>query len=177
MRYIALLRGINVGGHNKVPMKELAAFFEEAGYGNVRTYINSGNALFDSDCGDAAALSHKLTQTLTTRFGFSLETAVISAKALSEAVASAPDWWGDGGCEKHNAFFIIPPETAEVLAAEVGQSEYERVYMRNGVIFWSAPIKTFHRTKWSKAISTKAYRCITVRNENTTRKLVELGKE
>ena len=70
MRYIALLRGVNVGGNNKVPMGELKACFEKAGFLNVSTYINSGNVLFDADETDIIKLICMCEELLLKQFGF-----------------------------------------------------------------------------------------------------------
>ncbi|MDF2685944.1 MAG: hypothetical protein K0S55_1125, partial [Clostridia bacterium] len=78
---------------------------------------------------------------------------------------------------KHNAIFIIQPATAEEVAADVGEikPEYEKLYAYNDILFWFASIKTVSRTRWSKVVGTKLYQNITIRNANTTRKLLELA--
>ena len=80
-------------------------------------------------------------------------------------------------CPKHNAIFVIPPATAQQIAQLVGEAkpEYEQVDFYENVIFWSAPLKTFSRTRWSKIVQSKqAYNAITIRNYNTTQKLAQL---
>lgn len=176
MRYIALLRGINVGGKNKVSMSDLKACFENAGFQNVMTYINSGNVIFDSEEHDVIKLINKCEKILLKQFGFSIKLALIDADRLKDALEHAPQWWGDDPNAKHNALFVIPPATADEVTGEVGQAkpEYEKIHVHGGIIFWSAPLKTFSRTRWSKIVGTKAYQHITIRNASTTRKLLEL---
>jgi uncharacterized protein (DUF1697 family) len=177
MRTIALLRGINVGGNNIIKMAELKASFEQRGFQNVVTYINSGNIIFDTGIADEAALKAACEKVIADDFHMDIPVCVISAPDLTEALAHAPQWWNTLPDAKHNAIFIIPPMTAEDIIARVGdiRDEYEKVAYHKKVVFWSAPMATFSRTRWSKVSMDKAlYRAITVRNANTALKLAEL---
>lgn len=175
MKYIALLRGINVGGNNKVAMPALKACFEALGFQNVQTYINSGNVIFDSSEKSLVVLVQQCEAAIEKQFGFHVVCAIIPAHELHEALAHAPQWW-DNGPAKHNALFVIAPATAEQIMAEVGEAkpEYEQVAAYGPIIFWSAPLQTFSRTRYSKIVGTKTYQSITIRNANTTKKLAAL---
>jgi len=177
MRYIALLRGINVGGNNKVPMKDLKDSFEQAGFERVATYINSGNVLFDSGETDIETLIRRCEEFLEMRFGFPISLSIIDAGDLKTALDHAPEWWDRDPESKHNAIFVIPPSTAEEISAEMGEikPEYEKIFGCKNVIFWSAPLKTFSRTRFSKIVGTKTYQKVTIRNANTAKKLLELA--
>lgn len=177
MRYIALLRGVNVGGNNKISMKELKECFEQAGYQNVSTYINSGNVLFDSAEGERLTLIKKCEDIIRERFGFPVGLTVIAAPALKDALGHAPAWWDFDPEAKHNAIFVIPPATAEEIITEVGKAkpEYEQVDHYKELIFWSAPLETFSRTRWSKIVGSRAYKSVTIRNAKTAKKLLELA--
>ncbi len=176
MKFIALLRGINVGGNNKVAMADLKSCFEKAGFKNVVTYINSGNVIFESSQTDTAKLVQVCEAAIEKQFGFKVVCAVITAHALQAAVQNAPQWWNNGDA-KHNALFVIAPATATEIMAEVGTAkpDYEKVAAYDPIIFWSAPLATFGRTRYSKIVGTKAYKSVTIRNANTTLKLVELS--
>ena len=178
MKYIALLRGINVGGNNRVPMKELKSCFEALGFDNVQTYINSGNVIFETSMVNKEDIVNLLEKAIEDAFGFRVICSVISAEELSEALNNAPEWWGVDAGSSHNALFVIAPSTPEIVLEEVGKtkSEYEKYVAYGQVIFWSAPVKTFGRTGFSKIVGTPAYRSITVRNYNTTKKLVMLSQ-
>jgi len=178
MRYIALLRGINVGGKNKVSMHDLKNYFENAGFINTRTYINSGNVIFDSEQQSIIDLSNNCHDILENKFDFPIGLALIDVHTLKEALEHVPDWWGDDPNSKHNAIFVIQPATAEKIIEDAGKikPEYEQLYAYKEIIFWSAPLKTFSRTRWSKIVGTKAYQYITIRNANTTKKLLELAQ-
>ncbi|MCW1907718.1 MAG: DUF1697 domain-containing protein [Candidatus Saccharibacteria bacterium] len=178
MRFIALLRGINVGGNNKVAMTELKACLEAEGFTDVTTYINSGNVLFDSQETDTVNLVTICEAAIEKRFGFHVVCSIISADDLLNALDHAPKWWNKGDA-KHNAIFVIAPKTAEEIMTEVGEAkhEYEQVAAYHPIIFWTAPLKTFSRTRYSKIVGTRAYQFVTIRNANTTLKLAELCQQ
>lgn len=176
MKYIALLRGINVGGKNKISMRDLKACFENAGFSNIMTYINSGNVIFDSEIESTTKLSKRCEGIIEEEFGFPIRVAIMDINTLKEALEHVPEWWGEDQNSKHNAIFVIQPATAKEVSEEVGEikPEYEKIYVYKDIIFWSAPLKTFSRTQWSKVVGKKAYNHITIRNANTTKKLLEL---
>jgi len=178
MKYIALLRGINVGGNNKVSMADLKTCFEALRFENVRTYINSGNVIFDSEKTDKIEIVEMCEGVIEEKFGFRIVCSVIRAKELHEALDNAPPWWGIDDGVKHNALFVIAPATANEVVKEVGPAkpEYEKVAAFEPIIFWSAPLETFGRTRYNKIVGTKTYGSITIRNANTTKKLAELSK-
>lgn len=176
-RYIALLRGINVGGKNKISMPELKKMFENSGYQDVTTYINSGNVIFSSETEDKEEIKKICESAITNQFSLNIIVTVISAKDLSAALNNAPAWWDHDEQSKHNAIFVIPPATATEIMNEVGiaKEKYEQVGYYGQVIFWSAPIKTFSKTRWSKIVGKSAYNSVTIRNANTAKKLLQLS--
>jgi len=174
--YIALLRGINVGGKNKIEMKALKTAFVEAGFSDVRTYINSGNVLFRSDKNEATVKTVCETS-IAENFNLDIPVCVISVADLRAAVSHAPGWWGHDHDSKHNAIFVILPMTTAEVLSQIGNisSEYEKIDYHGRVIFWSAPMATFSRTRLTKIVQNKSvYNAITVRNANTAFKLADL---
>ncbi|WP_242980184.1 DUF1697 domain-containing protein [Lacrimispora xylanisolvens] len=176
-KYIALLRGINVGGKNKISMPELKKMFEACGYEDVITYINSGNVIFSSKQEDKEEIKKICESAIASQFSLNIIVTIISAKDLSAALCNAPAWWDHDEQSKHNTIFVIPPATAEEIIHEVGiaKEEYEQVSYYGQVIFWSAPIKTFSKTRWSKIVGKSAYNSVTIRNANTAKKLLQLS--
>lgn len=176
MKYLALLRGINVGGNNKVPMSHLRKCFERLGFKDVQTYINSGNVIFDTPIRNKKELVDLCENALQAEFNFAIPCCVISAQELQQALQHAPQWWGNSTDEKHNALFTIAPVTAKQVTQEMGEinSKYEKIATYEPVIFWTAGIATFSRTNYSKIVGSRLYKSITIRNANTTRKLHEL---
>ena len=177
-KYIALLRGINVGGKNIIKMSDLKAAFERQGFQSVITYINSGNVLFNSNL-EETDIKSACENLIIESFGINVPVCVISAADLIDALSHAPDWWRKAPDSRHDAFFVIPPMTAQQIVSHIGQikDEYEQLAYCDRVVFWSAPIATFSRTRISKIIpkDETMYRAITVRNANTAFRLAELA--
>jgi len=174
-KYIALLRGINVGGKNKVSMKALKELLEKNGFLDVDTYINSGNIIFSSDNSDIEFLKMHCEALIFDTFKLKISVAVVSSAELIETLSNAPDWWDADAESKHNAIFVIPPTTVDEVMKEVGEAkpEYEKVSSYGKVIFWSAPIKTFSRTRWLKIVGKPVYDEVTTRNANTVKNLAD----
>lgn len=179
MVYVALLRGINVGGNNKVAMTDLKACFKEVGFLDVSTYINSGNVIFRSSEKDKLRIMNKCTEALHNRFGFMIACNIISANELNEIIDNAPSWWDIEKTDKNNLLFVIPPVTPADVMEQMGEAkpEYESVEACGSAIFWTAPFATFGRTRYSKIVGTDLYKSVTIRNSNTARKLAKISRE
>jgi len=178
-RMIALLRGINVGGKNIIKMAELKSSFERCGFQHVITYINSGNVLFTSDL-DETEIRTICEKMISEDYQIEIPVCIISADELSQTLDCAPAWWNKDPDARHDAFFVLPPMTPKDLCEHVGEirEEYEKVGWHGRIIFWSAALATFSRTRWSKiSQDKKMYQLITVRNANTTIKLAQLAAE
>lgn len=177
--YIGLLRGINVGGKNKVAMPELRLCMEKVGFEHVQTYINSGNVVFTYKSAPLEWLIQRFEDAIEETFGFRVVASVVLADDFIHAMEAAPDWWDNDSESKHNLIFAIPPFTASEIAAEVGEAlpDYERIDIVNPVVFWSAKLSTFSRTRWSKIVKQSVYAHVTIRNANTAKKLLELVKK
>lgn len=170
MRYVCLLRGINVGGNNKVAMSDLRACFEVLGMRHISTYINSGNVLFSSGNHSVADLIAGIEPALKSRFAMDLRVTVVPYDVLAKAIATAPTGWGTDTTRKHNLLFVRPPATAADVMAGIGtpNSNLESVVPGDGVVFWSASLEQFGRTASSKLAGKPVYQQVTVRNYNTS---------
>lgn len=177
-KYIALLRGINVGGKNKIPMPILKSAFEEIGFSHVITYINSGNIIFSSNIQDKSELIKKCESTIVDKFMLDIPVTIVSAKDLSDTLRNAPAWWNIDKESVNYAIFVISPVSVEEVFAAVGEvrPEYEKVAHYGSVIFWSAPLKSFSKARWSKIASSSVNNNVTIRNANTVNKLLLLTK-
>ena len=179
--YIALLRGVNVGGKNKIAMPMLKKELESIGFVAVRTYINSGNILFASHTTCKTTLIQQIENMIIARFTLHIPVSVLSVQEWEYALSCAPAWWNQPSNENtvHHAIFIIPPLTSQEIQAIMGEGkpEYERLAYYQNIIFWSAPRATISKTTWHKVISSPIYHGITIRNANTTLKLLSLAKE
>jgi uncharacterized protein (DUF1697 family) len=175
-KYIALLRGINVGGKNKLSMTDLKKAFEENDFKDVVTYINSGNIMFQTPINDELELKRKCEWIIKNNFQLEILVAIISAENLSDALSNAPLWWDADKNSKHNAIFVIPPATIPQIIeqAQLLKPEYEQVGFHGQIIFWSAPIETFSKTRLTKFVQKNSYNHITIRNANTTKRLLQM---
>lgn len=176
MRFLALLRGINVGGKNLIAKDDLRQCFEGIGFEGVRTYIQSGNILFRSDTTSVKELTAAIESGLSKRFSYDAQAVVLSHRKYKSALAAAPDGWGASEAQKHNAVFTLNSTTPRKVLAELPspKTEIETVTAGPGVIFWSASKKQLTKTTMMRLAASPAYQHVTVRNHNTTLKLLEL---
>lgn len=177
-KYIALLRGINISGKNKISMAELKNEFDQLGYENVITCLNSGNVIFSSDIDDKNILTDNIHKMIQNKFNIDIPIFVSTAGELKELLANQPDWWGTDNKEIYdNIIFIIPPHTFEEVYNTVGEpkKEFEKVEEYKNNIFWSYSLKNYRKTNWwSKTAGTSISNYITIRTANTTKKISEL---
>lgn len=170
--YIAFLRGINVGGKNKVAMQELKTAFGKAGLDDVCTYINSGNVVFTSNW-DETHVQKVCEESIEKQFGFHISVCILTAEELIDVLAHVPVWWATQPDIRYNAIMVIPPATPEDIFAEMGaiKPEYEKIANHGKVIFWSAPMETFSKTRYSSISKQATYLKVTIRNYTTLNKL------
>ncbi|WP_099364199.1 DUF1697 domain-containing protein [Fredinandcohnia onubensis] len=175
MVYIALLRGINVGGNNKIDMKVLKQTFERVGMKDVVTYINTGNIIFSSDDQSKTELSRILEEAIHDDFGLRIKVVVRSIDDVRGIIHAIPDTWKNDKDMKSDVMFLsdeIDDET--VLESLVIKPTIDTVKYVPGAILWSIEKKNANKSGMSKIIGTKIYKQVTVRNVNTARKIYEL---
>ena len=175
MRYVALLRGINVGGRTLVKMADLKACFEDLGFDEVSTYIASGNVLFESDEGDAAALATTIEAAVEQRFELPVKVVVLDRQAYGRIVEAIPKpWIGDGTVRANVAFVRRGTDARQVVRELEPDAAIEEVKAVDGAILWATRRDSLNRSVMRKLIGGAAYKELTVRNLNTTLKLHEL---
>jgi uncharacterized protein (DUF1697 family) len=176
MNYLALLRGINVGGNTMIRMSELKDCLERAGFADVRTYIQSGNVLFAAAKAATARLAERMEAAIEKKFAMHVAVAVFSEEEWQEVVQRAPKWWGKDKEWKHNLLALLPGTKPREVIEAMGalKPDIERVAEGPGVIYQSHSIASAGRTTSSKLPSHPLYRRVTIRNYNTTVKLAEL---
>lgn len=173
MRYVALLRGVNVGGKSLVKMADLKAAVEAAGFTDVSTYINSGNVLFSSDETDKLKLAKAITKIIDTTFGLDVKTVIFSSDDVATVIQQMPKGWGGDLGWKYNTLFLIPPYDIDEIVAEVGElkPEIEILAKGEGVLYQGLEFKMYGRTRTGKLAAMRCYQQMTIRNYNTTMKL------
>lgn len=173
MKFIILLRGVNVGGKNSVSMSELTHYLINDGFTNVRTYINSGNLIVDSAERTEQEVLVKCQKVLTNYFAFPIDVLVISGEKYKMELASIPTWWGKDA--DYNTLFLLPSANKEEITERLStiDTTYEKVYMGEQTIFWSSTFKEYYsKTYYSKLARQPFYKKVTIRNRNTTLKLL-----
>lgn len=175
MIYVALLRGINVGGKNKVDMTELRAAFADAGMTSVTTYINSGNVIFSSRARNTGRLASRLEKAIADHFGFQIRVLVRDFDNIRDVVAAMPADWVSDTITRCDVMFLWDevdrPETLELLSIKPAVDELIRV---PGALIWKVDKANVGRSGMTKLVGTPLYKQMTIRNSNTARKLLEL---
>lgn len=175
MKYVALLRGINVGGKNKVDMKQLKAVFEDAGMTSVRTYINSGNVIFGAPERGRARLTHRLEKAIARRFGFKVDVLLRDLKTMQTLVKAIPREWTDDATTRCYVMFLWDDVARpSVLKQVTFKPEIDDVRYVAGAIVWRVDRKNITKSGITRMMGTPLYKQMTIRNVNTTRKLCEL---
>ena len=178
MKYIVLLRGINISGKNKISMNELKAGLEKIGFENVSTNLNSGNAIFQSEIDNKEVIKENIQRMIKERFNLEIPVYVTTAPELEDILKHTPEWWGTNNKEIYdNMIFIIPPTKYEEVYNTIGETKenLEKIQEYNNIIFWSYKLKEYRKTNWwPKTASTSISDKITIRSANTMRKVLEL---
>lgn len=174
MKQTALLRGINVGGKNKIAMAELRACFEGLGYGDVSTYINSGNVIF-SATGAREKLVTAIERAIEKTFDLSIPVVVRSAADIKKVLSVVDPKWKNDKTEKTEVMFLWEqydsPKTLDLLGIN---PDVDNVQYVPGAIIWHLDRADYNQSAMHNLIGTKVYKHMTVRNINTVRKLAEL---
>lgn len=173
MKYIALLRGINVGGNNKVEMKRLKALFESLGCTGVSTYINSGNVFFES-AENREKLQKETETAMKNEFGFDIPLLIKTEQEIKKIADAIPETWQNNSEQKTDVAYLFneidSKETVNILPVK---KEFINTKYVKGAIIWNVNRKDLNKSRLAKIVSHKLYKSMTVRNVNTARYLAE----
>lgn len=174
-RYVALLRGINVGGKNIVPMADLRAALTDAGYDDVRTYIQSGNVLLSAGTA-AARLEADLEAVLTARFDAPIPVVVRSHRQLRTVVDTAPEGFGQQPDAFHSdvVFLKAPLTPAAAMKVVKLRDGVDQAWPGTGVVYFARLSARRTQSRMSSIMGTPEYRSMTIRNWATTTKLLTM---
>jgi uncharacterized protein (DUF1697 family) len=174
VRYVALLRGINVGGKTLIKMADLRTCVEELGLDAVSTYIASGNLLFETD-GEPDPLADTIEHAIEERFELPVKVVVLDRPAYARIVKAIPKAWIGDADLRANVAFVRPGTDAEKVVGDLDPDPaIEEVKAVKGAILWATRRDALNRSVMRKLIAGAAYKELTVRNLNTTLKLHEL---
>jgi uncharacterized protein (DUF1697 family) len=176
IQYVALLRGINVGGNNLIKMTALKACFEALGYQNVRTYIQSGNVLFITPGSDQTTLTGRIENALSNTFSYSARVVIRSHQEMKAIVAHAPQAFGsDSAAYRYDVIFLKEPLSAdEAMQSVTTKDGIDQAFTGDGVLYFSRLISRATQSHLTRIISLPVYQSMTIRNWNTTTKLLSL---
>ena len=177
-RYIALLRGINISGKNKLPMAQLQKALETQGFLDVKTWLNSGNVVFSGKETDTMELAGRIKCAIWHQFCLDIPVFVLPQEELADILRHAPDWWGTGNKEIYdNLIFILPPATFRDIYHEIGAPKegLEQIQEYQSVVFWSFSRKDYQKTNWwPKTARADIGPKLTIRTANTVRKIIRI---
>lgn len=177
MRYIALLRGINVGGKNIVPMARLRSCLEELGFSTVTTYIASGNVILESDK-PVTEIKTLIEATLTERFELHSElikVLVLSREQLQAVIDNKPEGFGDQPEKYHSdAIFLMGIDAARAMLVFKPREGVDTVWAGDGVIYSQRLSAERTRSRLSKIMASPLYASMTIRSWSTTTTLRDM---
>jgi uncharacterized protein (DUF1697 family) len=175
--YVVLLRGINVGGKNKISMTELKFCLEEQGFEDVMTYIQSGNVILQSSL-DATALGQKIEAMLSNKF--KLDSSIIKVLILTEdqlqaVIDERPKGFGEQPDTYHSdAIYLMGIDADQAMSVFNPREGVDQVWPGNCVIYSQRLSALRTKSRLSKIVGTPAYQSMTIRSWSTTTKLLSL---
>jgi uncharacterized protein (DUF1697 family) len=174
--FLALLRGINVGGNNLIKMADLKGYFEEMGFSDVVTYIQSGNVLFKDFKYTEEVLTKRTEEFLEKKLKYSVPVVVVAYTHLKTVVENAPSKFGDDKDKyRYDVLFLKPPlQAAEAVKSVLVKEGVDEVHSGKGVLYFSRLTAKATQSKLSRIVGSPIYKNITIRNWNTTTKLLAL---
>ncbi len=179
MQYVVLLRGINVGGKNKLPMAALRTCLEDAGFTNVRTYIASGNVLLNS-AQPAPEIATLIEKMLPSHFALDsdlIKVLPLTQSQLQTVVDNRPPQFGDQPDTYHSdVVFLMGVDTATALSVFDPRDGVDQIWPGEGVVYSQRLSAQRTKSRLSKIVGTPAYKSMTIRSWNTVTKLLELTK-
>ena len=174
-RYIALLRGVNISGKNKLPMAQLKKALEAQGFSDVKTWLNSGNVVFSGEEADTAVLAEGIGRVIRGEFSLDIPVFVLPQEELADILRHAPEWWGTENKEIYDdLIFVLPPAAFPEVYHEIGAPKegLEQIQAYQAVVFWSFSRKEYQKTNWwPKTARAEIGAQLTIRTANTVRKI------
>ena len=174
--YVALLRGINVGGSNLIRMPALKGCFEAQGLRGVSTYIQSGNVLFTAGRSNPDALTQQIEKALSKTFAYQSRVVLRSLEQMQAIVEGAPKGFGTRpAAYRYDVIFLKHPLTAdEAMKSITMNPDVDRVVAGDGVLYASRLTSKAAQSRLNRIVGKPAYQFMTIRNWNTTGKLLAL---
>jgi uncharacterized protein (DUF1697 family) len=175
--YVILLRGINVGGKNKIPMASLKKYLEELGFTNVETFIASGNVILESDM-HADEIKIKIEETLSLNFKLDSElikVLVLTYEQLKSVIDDKPKGFGEQPGKFHcDAIFLIDIDTDQAMSVFEPREGIDQIWRGECVVYSQRLSAQRSKSRLNKIMGTPLYQSMTIRSWNTTTKLLQM---
>ena len=177
MKYVVLLRGINVGNSVRIPMTKLKTLLEEMGLRNVVTYLNSGNAIFESLL-PAVKLTAQIGERLEKEFGQKIPILIKTSVDMINIAKSIPDHWkNDETQQTYIAYLFSDIATPELINELPIKKQYLEIKYVHDALIWNIKKENYNKSQITKIAGHSSYSKMTTRNANTARKLAEMCKD
>ena len=175
-RFVALLRGVNVGGNNPIKMSVLRESFAALGFTDVVTYIQSGNVVFSSTAATTRGLTRRIEASLRAHLGESAWVLVVSHDELSAIVEQAPGGFGaDPATYRYDVLFTREPLTpADVLAEVTLREGVDEAHAGTRALYFRRLSSRASQSRLPQLVQKPVYKGVTIRNWNTTTKLLAM---
>ena len=177
MKYIVLLRGINISGKNKISMSDLKRELELNNYKNVITYLNSGNIILESNK-DKNFISSNIHTIIKENFNLEIPIYVITYDELKDICNNLPEFSLVENKETYNnIIFIMEPLKSNDVIHEIGSktNDIDIIEEYKNIIYWSYDLKRYQKSNWwKKTASTSIKDMITIRTVNTIKNIIRL---
>ena len=178
MIYVALLRGVNVGGKNKIDMKALKETFIRVGMQSVLTYINSGNIIFIDGRHRKTEITEILENAIYEDFRLKIKVLILNMDDFEAMMSILPESWSNDSNMKGDVLFLWDEIDRDKACTQlVIKPDIDKVLLFPGGILWAVDRENVSRSGAMKLVGTDLYRKMTIRNVNTSRKIYEIMKE
>lgn len=173
--FVALLRGINVGGRNKIEMSLLKKSFEDVGMKSVVTYINTGNIIFINNKYDYNVIGSVLAKAILKDFNLPIKVLIRDFIEYRKMIKALPDNWQNNNEMKSDVFFLWDEINSPSIVKDIEiNPAIDTVKYISGSLLWKLDRKLLTKSAIMKFATTKLYQQVTIRNINTTRKIFEI---
>ncbi|WP_417203432.1 DUF1697 domain-containing protein [Acetoanaerobium sticklandii] len=177
MVYVALLRGINVGGNNKVEMSKLKETFNKLGMKEAKTYINSGNVIFNDSANSKQELENTIKKAIFQDFEIDIKVLVRDVGYFEKLLKVLPNSWRNDSEMKCDVLFLTDDLYENMLKEKIKiNPQVDNIIYTRGAVIWAVDKKDVTKSHLVKLVGTDIYKNMTVRNVNTVRKIYGIMK-
>lgn len=174
MIYVALLRGINGGGNNKVEMKKLKTTFELLGFTNVVTYVNSGNIIFEELSKEQNVIVSEIEKAIRHDFHLEIKVLIRNSENIETICRELPITWLKNEMMRTDVMFLWEKFDRPEIMEQLQIRPVDNVKYLPGVVLWNVEGKNYSKSGMLKLMGTELYKNMTIRNVNTVRKLHQM---